>query len=70
MWRVHDIASRFAGVTIVEAMKQVYAFSSGKRARRLMPRFRPALLPSPQACANTKLGNEGFTAGRKRLKQT
>lgn len=39
---------RFAGVTIVEAMKQVYAFSSGKRARRLVPRFRPMLLPSPQ----------------------
>jgi SAM-dependent methyltransferase len=40
--------NRFAGVTIVEAMKQVYAFSSGKRARRLVPRFRPVLLPSPQ----------------------
>jgi SAM-dependent methyltransferase len=40
--------NRFAGVTIVEAMKQVYAFSSGKRARRLLPRFRPVLLPSPQ----------------------
>jgi SAM-dependent methyltransferase len=39
---------RFAGVTIVEALKQVYAFSSGKRTRRLMPRFRPVLLPSPQ----------------------
>lgn len=39
---------RFAGVIIVEAMKQVYAFSSGKRTRRLMPRFRPVLLPSPQ----------------------
>lgn len=39
---------RFAGVTIVEAMKQVYAFSSGKRARRLVPRFRPVLLPAPQ----------------------
>jgi SAM-dependent methyltransferase len=42
------LLQRFAGVTIVEAMKQVYAFSSGKRARRLLPRFRPALLPSPQ----------------------
>jgi SAM-dependent methyltransferase len=42
------VMGRFAGVTIVEAMKQVYAFSSGKRARRVMPRFRPALLPSPQ----------------------
>jgi SAM-dependent methyltransferase len=42
------LASRFAGVTIVEAMKQVYAFSSGKRVRRLLPRFRPVLLPNPQ----------------------
>lgn len=42
------VLNRFAGVTIVEAMKQVYAFSSGKRARRLVPRFRPVLLPSPQ----------------------
>jgi SAM-dependent methyltransferase len=42
------LLQRYAGVTIVEAMKQVYAFSSGKRARRLVPRFRPVLLPSPQ----------------------
>jgi SAM-dependent methyltransferase len=42
------LATRFSGVTIVEAMKQVYAFSSGKRARRLVPRLRPVLLPSPQ----------------------
>jgi SAM-dependent methyltransferase len=42
------VLNRFAGVTIVEAMKQVYAFSSGKRAKRLVPRFRPVLLPSPQ----------------------
>ncbi len=41
-------ARAFAGVTIIEAVKQVYAFSSGKRARRLVPRFRPVLLPSPQ----------------------
>jgi SAM-dependent methyltransferase len=40
-------ARRFAGVLIVEATKQVYAFSAGKRARRLVPRFRPVLLPSP-----------------------
>jgi SAM-dependent methyltransferase len=39
---------RFPGVTIVEAVKQVYAFSSGKRVRRLVPRLRPVLLPSPQ----------------------
>lgn len=42
------LAIRFSGVTIVEAMKEVYAFSSGKRVRRLMPRFRPVMLPSPQ----------------------
>ena len=39
---------RLSGVTIVEAMKQVYAFSSGKRVRRPLQRFRPVLLPSPQ----------------------
>ena len=50
-------ASRFAGVTIVEAMKQVYAFSSGKRARRLVPRFRPMLLPSPQSMRQNKDGD-------------
>ncbi len=40
--------TRFAGVIVVEAMKQVYAFSSGKRSRRLVPRFRTVLLPAPQ----------------------
>ncbi len=40
-------ARRFSGILIVEAVKQVYAFSAGKRARRLVPRFRPVLLPSP-----------------------
>jgi SAM-dependent methyltransferase len=46
--RIGDwVTSRFSGVIIVEAVKQVYAFSSGKRVRRLMPRFRPVLLPSP-----------------------
>ena len=39
---------RFSGVTIIEAQKQVYAFSSGRKARRLVPRFRPTLLPAPQ----------------------
>jgi SAM-dependent methyltransferase len=39
---------RFSGVTIVEAQKQVYAFSTGRKARRLVPQFRPALLPAPQ----------------------
>jgi SAM-dependent methyltransferase len=42
------LTARFSGVIIVEAMKQVYAFSSGKRVRRLVPGFRPVLLPSPQ----------------------
>jgi SAM-dependent methyltransferase len=39
---------RFSGVIIVEAVKQVYAFSSGKRARRFVPKLKPALLPAPQ----------------------
>jgi SAM-dependent methyltransferase len=42
------IWGRFSGVIVVEAMKQVYAFSSGKRSRRLVPRLRPVLLPSPR----------------------
>lgn len=41
------LTPRFSGVTVVEAIKQVYAFSSGKRARRLVPRLQPALLPAP-----------------------
>jgi len=41
------MVGRFSGVIMVEAVKQVYAFSSGKRVRRLVPRLRPALLPSP-----------------------
>lgn len=36
-----------SGVIVVEAIKQVYAFSSGKRVRRMLPRWRPALLPRP-----------------------
>lgn len=36
-----------AGVVIVEAVKQVYAISSGKRARRLVPRLQPGLKPLP-----------------------
>jgi SAM-dependent methyltransferase len=42
------IAAALAGVIVVEAEKQVYAFTSGKRARRLVPRLRPVLLPAPQ----------------------
>ncbi len=47
------LAPRFSGVIIIEAMKQVYAFSSGKRARRFVPQLRPALLPSPQSSGRT-----------------
>jgi SAM-dependent methyltransferase len=36
-----------SGVVIVEAVKQVYAISTGKRARRLAPRLGPALTPLP-----------------------
>jgi SAM-dependent methyltransferase len=42
-------ANRFSGVIIVEATKQVYAFSSGKRARRFVPQLKPALLPGPRS---------------------
>ncbi len=41
------LTPRLSGVIIVEAVKQVYAFSSGKRAKRVVTRLRPALLPSP-----------------------
>jgi SAM-dependent methyltransferase len=36
----------FSGVLIVEANKQVYAYSAGRRVRRASPRFRPLLLPT------------------------
>ena len=39
--------SALSGVIIVEAVKQVYAISSGKRLRRLAPRLRPVLTPAP-----------------------
>ena len=39
------VSPAFSGVVIVEAVKQVYAMPRGKRARRLMPRFKPALAP-------------------------
>jgi SAM-dependent methyltransferase len=48
------VLGRFAGVIVVEAMKQVYAFSSGKRARRFVPRLRPVLLPAPQPLGKTR----------------
>ena len=37
-----------AGAIVVEATKQVYAFSTGKLVRRALPRLRPLLLPRPQ----------------------
>ena len=40
-------APALSGVIIVEAIKQVYALSSGKRVRRLVPRLSPVLLPGP-----------------------
>ena len=43
-----------SGVVIVEAVKQVYAVSSGKRLRRLSPRFVPALTPLPVGRRNTR----------------
>lgn len=42
------VLGHYSGVLLVEAVKQVYAFSAGKRVRRLVPRLRPVLLPSPQ----------------------
>jgi SAM-dependent methyltransferase len=60
------VAGTFSGLTIVEATKQVYAFSSGKRARKLVPRFRPVLLPAPQGIRRSgakmipKPGNSGL----------
>lgn len=41
------VMSGLSGVIIVEAVKQVYAIATGKRARRLSPRVRPVLLPAP-----------------------
>jgi SAM-dependent methyltransferase len=41
--------NRFSGVIIAEAIKQAYAFTSGKRAGRFVPQLRPVLLPSPSA---------------------
>jgi SAM-dependent methyltransferase len=37
----------FAGVIIVEAVKQVYALTPGKRVRRLVPSLKPVLNPQP-----------------------
>jgi SAM-dependent methyltransferase len=40
------VLGRFSGVLIVEATKQVYAYSAGRRVRQSLPRFRPLLLPT------------------------
>jgi SAM-dependent methyltransferase len=39
MW----LSRGFSGVILVEAMKQVYAISSGKRIKKLVPSLKPAL---------------------------
>ncbi len=39
---------RFSGVIVVEARKQVFAYATGKPARRALPRLRPMLLHGPQ----------------------
>ncbi len=39
------LLGHLSGVIVVEATKQVYAYSAGRRVRRSLPRFRPALLP-------------------------
>ena len=42
-----------AGAIVVEATKQVYAFSTGKLVRRTLPRLRPMLLPRPQSATRS-----------------
>jgi SAM-dependent methyltransferase len=37
------VSPAFSGVIIVEAVKQVYAISGGRRVRRMMPKLNPAL---------------------------
>ncbi|MFO1089036.1 MAG: methyltransferase domain-containing protein [Hyphomicrobiales bacterium] len=37
----------FSGVILVEAVKQVYALSKGKRVRRIVPVLKPQLMPAP-----------------------
>lgn len=39
------LLGHLSGVIVVEATKQVYAYSAGRRVRRSLPRFRPVLLP-------------------------
>ena len=50
MMRGFERLSRFGigsigGVIVVEAVKQIHAYSSGKLVRRALPRLRPVLLP-------------------------
>ena len=42
-----------AGVTLVEATKQVYRPVGARRARRALPNFQPALSPAPTGVAST-----------------
>jgi SAM-dependent methyltransferase len=37
------------GALIIEAQKQVYAYAPGRKVRRVLPRFKPAFLPAPNA---------------------
>jgi SAM-dependent methyltransferase len=46
--RLGHSGNRFCGVIVAVAIKQAYAFSSGKRARRFVPQLRPVLLPAPR----------------------
>ncbi|MBG1233712.1 class I SAM-dependent methyltransferase [Aestuariivirga litoralis] len=39
---------RMGGVIVIEAVKQIHAYSTGKLVRRALPRLRPVLLPNPQ----------------------
>lgn len=47
----HLALRRFSGVIVIEAQKQIYAYSTGKPVRRLVSRLRPVLLPSPHSAA-------------------
>ena len=38
-----------SGALIIEAQKQVYAYAPGRKVRRVLPRFKPAFLPAPNA---------------------
>lgn len=40
-----SVLGHLSGAIVVEATKQVYAYSAGRRVRRTLPRFRPTLLP-------------------------